>query len=147
MTWWPVALLLVLAVALGWWLAGRGRALAASRSEFSVTTRPAATRPMTQVERRAAPEEDNGPETVLSYLHFQDNSAGSSDHPTGPPSDFGAHATAKNFIPFYMGSDKTRYQAVYKGQGRLLFASSAGPGNDKMHLIWIIHSVQEDGKR
>lgn len=65
----------------------------------------------------------------------------------GPPSDFGAHATAKNFIPFYMGSDKTRYQAVYKGQGRLLFASSAGPGNDKMHLIWIIHSVQEDGKR
>jgi hypothetical protein len=65
----------------------------------------------------------------------------------GPPSDFGAHATAKNFIPFYMGADKTRYEAVYKGQGRLLFASSAGPGNDKMHLIWIIHSAQEDGRR
>lgn len=65
----------------------------------------------------------------------------------GPPSDFGAHTTAKNFIPFYMGADKARYEAVYKGQGRLLFASSGGAGNDQMHLIWIIHSAREDGKR
>lgn len=65
----------------------------------------------------------------------------------GAPSDFGAHPTAKNFIPFYMGADKTRYEAVYKGQGRLIFASSGGASNEKMHLIWIIHSALEDGKR
>ena len=64
----------------------------------------------------------------------------------GPPSDFGAHPTAKNFIPFYYGADKARYEAVYKGQGRLLFASSAGNA-DKMHLIWIIHSASEGSRR
>ncbi len=65
----------------------------------------------------------------------------------GTPSDFGAHATGKGFIPFYMGADKARFEAVYKGQGRLIFASSGAGGNDQMHLIWVIHSAQEDGRR
>lgn len=65
----------------------------------------------------------------------------------GTPSDFGAHATGKSFIPFYMGADKARFEAVYKGQGRLIFASSGAGGNDQLHLIWVIHSAQEDGRR
>jgi hypothetical protein len=66
----------------------------------------------------------------------------------GQPSDQGAHPTGKAFIPFYFGSDKYRYEAVYKGQGRLLFASGAGFGWDaNTHLIWIIHSAAETGQR
>ncbi len=66
----------------------------------------------------------------------------------GQPSDQGAHITGKAFIPFYFGSDRYRYEVVYKGQGRLLFASSAGFGWDaNTHLIWIIHSANEPGVR
>jgi hypothetical protein len=66
----------------------------------------------------------------------------------GQPTDQGAHPTGKAFIPFYFGSDKYRYEVVYKGQGRLLFASSAGFGWDgNTHLIWIIHSAAEQGQR
>jgi hypothetical protein len=66
----------------------------------------------------------------------------------GEPNDQGAHPTGKAFIPFYFGSDKYRYEAVYKGQGRLLFASGAGFGWDaNTHLIWIIHSANEGTTR
>jgi hypothetical protein len=66
----------------------------------------------------------------------------------GEPDDQGAHPTGKAWIPFYFGSDKYRYEAVYKGQGRLLFASGAGFGWDaNTHLIWIIHSAKETGVR
>ena len=66
----------------------------------------------------------------------------------GQPSDQGAHITGKAFIPFYFGSDRYRYEVVYKGQGRLLFASGAGFGWDaNTHLIWIIHSTSESGVR
>lgn len=66
----------------------------------------------------------------------------------GEPSDQGVHPTGKAWIPFYFGSDKYRYETVYKGQGRLLFASSAGMGWDpNMHLIWIIHSAHEGTTR
>ena len=66
----------------------------------------------------------------------------------GEPSDQGAHITGKAFIPFYFGSDRYRYEVVYKGQGRLLFASGAGFGWDaNTHLIWIIHSANETGVR
>ena len=47
-------------------------------------------------------------------------------------------STGKAWIPFYFGSDRYRYEVVYKGQGRLLFASGAGFGWDaNTHLIWI----------
>lgn len=65
----------------------------------------------------------------------------------GAPSDFGAQATIKAFIPGWFGADKSRYQAVYKGQGRLLFSSAGAGGQDKMHLVWIIHSAHDDGQR
>lgn len=66
----------------------------------------------------------------------------------GQPSDQGAHITGKAFIPFYFGSDRYRYEVVYKGVGRLLFASSAGFGWDgNTHLIWIIHNSNEVATR
>lgn len=66
----------------------------------------------------------------------------------GQPNDQGAHPTGKAFIPFYFGADKYRYEATYKGQGRLLFASGGGFGWDgNTHLIWIIHSAAETGVR
>lgn len=65
----------------------------------------------------------------------------------GEPTDKGAHVTGKAFIPFFFGSDSYRYELVYKGHGRLLFAggsvSNIGGGN----LIWIIHSAKEKGYR
>ena len=65
----------------------------------------------------------------------------------GQPNDQGSYITGKAFIPFYFGSDKWRYELVYKGQGRLIFASSAGYAFGEMHLIWIIHSASESGTR
>jgi hypothetical protein len=66
----------------------------------------------------------------------------------GQPNDQGAHITGKAFIPFYFGSDRYRYEVVYKGVGRLLFAGGAGWGWDgSQHLIWIIHSAAETGVR
>jgi hypothetical protein len=66
----------------------------------------------------------------------------------GQPNDQGAHPTGKAFIPFYFGSDRFRYEVVYKGQGRLLFAGGAGFGWDgNTHLIWIIHAASETGTR
>lgn len=66
----------------------------------------------------------------------------------GQPNDQGAHITGKAFIPFYFGSDRYRYEIVYKGVGRLLFAGGGGWGWDSsQHLIWIIHSAAETGVR
>ncbi len=67
----------------------------------------------------------------------------------GQPSDQGAYMTGKAWIPFYFGSDRSRYEAVYKGQGRLIFATSAGWGwgSEGANLIWIIHSANEPGTR
>ena len=65
----------------------------------------------------------------------------------GPPTDQGAYITGKAFIPFYFGSDRNRYELVYKGQGRLIFAGG-GLGNiGGGTLIWIIHSANESGYR
>jgi hypothetical protein len=64
----------------------------------------------------------------------------------GTPTDQGAYVTGKAFIPFFFGSDRYRYEAVYKGQGRLIFAGSSG-FDSNAHLIWIIHSAAEQGYR
>lgn len=65
----------------------------------------------------------------------------------GPPTDRGAYVTGKLWIPFYFGSDRHRYELVYKGQGRLIFAG--GSLGDFMggNLIWIIHNANESGYR
>ncbi|QEL66066.1 hypothetical protein OTERR_25900 [Oryzomicrobium terrae] len=63
----------------------------------------------------------------------------------GQPTDQGAYITGKAWIPFYFGSDRHRYELVYKGQGRLIFAGGAGFTGDwgSGHLIWIIHNSGE----
>ena len=64
----------------------------------------------------------------------------------GPPTDQGAYMTGKAWIPFYFGSDRYRYELAYKGQGRLIFAGSAGFDSNS-HLIWIIHAANDTGYR
>lgn len=64
----------------------------------------------------------------------------------GQPTDQGAYVTGKAFIPFYFGSDRTRWEMVYKGQGRLIFANQAGFGSGH-YLTWIIHNANEGGYR
>jgi hypothetical protein len=65
----------------------------------------------------------------------------------GRPTDEGAYITGKAFIPFYYGSDRYRYELVYKGLGRLIFAGGAGVDHSGAHLIWIINSAAETGYR
>ena len=65
----------------------------------------------------------------------------------GQPSDQGAYITGKAFIPFYFGGDKHRYEMVYKGQGRLIFAGGGMGDFSSGHLIWIIHNANEPGYR
>jgi hypothetical protein len=65
----------------------------------------------------------------------------------GTPTDQGAYMTGKMFIPWYFGSDKHRYELVYKGQGRLIFASPGGFEMGAGNLIWIINSAAEQGYR
>jgi hypothetical protein len=64
----------------------------------------------------------------------------------GQPSDQGAYVTGKAFIPFYYGSDRYRYEAAYKGMGRLIFAGSGG-FDSNTHLVWIIHNKTDSGFR
>ncbi|MDG2308719.1 MAG: hypothetical protein P8R42_29415 [Candidatus Binatia bacterium] len=65
----------------------------------------------------------------------------------GPPTDEGAYVTAKAFIPFYYGSDTSRIELAYKGQGRLIFSTGAGWGTDRGHLTWIIYNKNDSGYR
>jgi len=65
----------------------------------------------------------------------------------GRPTDEGAYITGKAFIPFYYGSDRYRYELVYRGQGRLIFAGGSGADHSGAHLIWIINSVADSGYR
>jgi len=64
----------------------------------------------------------------------------------GNPTDQGAYVTGKAFIPFYFGSDKVRWEAAYKGQGRLIFSSQAGFSSGQ-YLTWIIYNANESGYR
>jgi hypothetical protein len=64
----------------------------------------------------------------------------------GYPTYQGAYVTAKAWIPFYHGSDRVRWEAVYNGQGRLIFSQQAGwGGSSGFYLTWIIHSANEGG--
>ena len=65
----------------------------------------------------------------------------------GQPTDQGAYITGKAFIPFYFGSDRHRYEMVYKGLGRLIFAGGSLGDFMSGHLIWIIHYPNEGGYR
>jgi hypothetical protein len=65
----------------------------------------------------------------------------------GQPTDQGSYITGKAFIPFYFGPDQHRYEMVYKGQGRLIFASGSIGDFSSGHLVWIIHNANESGYR
>lgn len=64
----------------------------------------------------------------------------------GPPTDQGAYVSGKAFIPFYFGSGGTRYEAAYKGHGRLIFAQGSR-FSSSYYLVWIIHSANDTGYR
>lgn len=65
----------------------------------------------------------------------------------GKPTDEGAYITGKAWIPFYFGSDRHRFEMVYKGQGRLIFAGGSLGDYTGGNLIWIIHNANEAGYR
>lgn len=65
----------------------------------------------------------------------------------GNPTDQGAYVTGKAWIPFYFGSDRHRYEFVYKNQGRLIFAGGSLGNYSGGNLIWIIHNQGESGYR
>ena len=65
----------------------------------------------------------------------------------GAPTDQGAYVTGKAWIPFYFGSDRHRYEFVYKNQGRLIFAGGSLGNYSGGNLIWIIHNRTESGYR
>ncbi|MEI7613326.1 MAG: hypothetical protein WCK63_10480 [Betaproteobacteria bacterium] len=65
----------------------------------------------------------------------------------GQPTDRGAYMTGKAWIPFYFGSDKHRYELVYRGQGRLIFAGGSLGDFSGGNLIMIIHNESEGGYR
>jgi hypothetical protein len=109
MIWLVMLVLLAVAVALVWLMLRNSRRAALPRAGFSSTlsTRPSSTRPMqdssaspargTRPQRpvtrppvRRPLSEDTGPETVLSYLHFQNSETASSEYPAdGGGSGFG----------------------------------------------------------
>lgn len=65
----------------------------------------------------------------------------------GTPTDQGAYVTGKVFIPFYFGTDRYRFELVYKRQGRLVFAGGSRGDFTSGHLIWIINNPNESGYR
>jgi len=65
----------------------------------------------------------------------------------GQPTDQGAYITGKAFIPFYFGADRHRFELVYKGEGRLIFAGGSIGNLTGGNLIWIIHCATEPGYR
>ena len=65
----------------------------------------------------------------------------------GQPTDSGAYITGKAWIPFYFGSDRHRYELVYRNQGRLIFAGGSLGNFSGGNLIWVIHNANEPGYR
>ncbi len=62
----------------------------------------------------------------------------------GEPTDTAAHITGKAFIPFYFGGDSALFEAFYKGEGQLSFASDT-IGNSAQKLVRIIVDPNEQG--
>jgi hypothetical protein len=65
----------------------------------------------------------------------------------GQPTDQGGYITGNAWIPFYFGADRHRYEMVFKGQGRLIFAGGSLGNFSGGNLIWIIHNPNERGYR
>lgn len=63
----------------------------------------------------------------------------------GTPTDEHSYITGKGFL-WSIGSDTYRQEYLYKGLGRLTFASNGGFSTES-HLIRIIHDANEKGTR
>ena len=64
----------------------------------------------------------------------------------GQPTDTKSYMTGKAFIPFYMGNDAARFDALYKGEGRITFAGGSGVfGNGAYKVFNIIYDPKEAG--
>ncbi len=63
----------------------------------------------------------------------------------GAPTDKHSYITGKGFL-LSVGSDTYRQEFIYKGLGRLTFASNGGFSTES-HLIRIIHDAEEKGTR
>ena len=61
----------------------------------------------------------------------------------GQPTDQGSYVTGKAWIPYYFGSDRHRYEMVYKNQGRLIFAGGSLADLSGGNLIWVINNRNE----
>ena len=62
----------------------------------------------------------------------------------GQPTDTSSHITGKQFNPFYFGGDTHRFEAMYKGQGRVVFSRSSRFSGD-MQVIEINYDPNERG--
>jgi hypothetical protein len=76
------------------------------------------------------------------------------------PSDQGSYITGQAFNPFSFGAGKSRYEMVYKNEGRLIFDSpssfdfgssgTVGAANGAYgagYLVWIINSANQPAHR
>ena len=63
----------------------------------------------------------------------------------GPPTDTRSYLTGKSFIPFYFGADASRFDALYKGQGRITFAGASGITGSSGKVYRIVYDPTEDG--
>ncbi len=142
MIWWIVFLLVVLAVVLALWMMKQARqpVVPSRSSSFAASTRPVATRPMEDRPSRASRpstepaarrragsegEEDTGPETVLSYLHFQHSESRASEYPSDLPSDFDASSQPPDDLD---SPDRQRID-------RALQALQGGPADQAWEVI------------
>lgn len=61
----------------------------------------------------------------------------------GAPTGEGSYPTGKVWIPFYFGSDASRTEWKYKGQGRVVFSNNRWSGSQK--VVRIDYDPSEDG--
>ncbi|HHJ38540.1 MAG: hypothetical protein AXA67_08235 [Methylothermaceae bacteria B42] len=63
----------------------------------------------------------------------------------GQPSEIKTYLTGKTWIPFYFGPDTHRKEALYKGQGRIVFTPSGALGTGVYKVFKVIYDPTEDG--
>jgi hypothetical protein len=63
----------------------------------------------------------------------------------GPPTDQKMYMTGKAWIPFHFGSDNSRTEYHYKGEGVLTFSNGGMGSMGSMKLIRIKVDTQESG--
>ena len=158
MVWWVVLLLVALAVVLALWMlrASRQAVSPAKSSGFAQSTRPASTRPLAQGPGRGPGEakprvsrparlrtEDTGPETVLSYLHFQNSAPLDSDYPSSLSSDFGPSS-----LPPETGASPDRQrieralQALQEGPADQAWETLKGFRPEPQHLAACMETLE-----